>query len=344
MELTPKTNEVLMKLKMLTVSVSIFFVFSPSHGISKTTLPQQSQELNSAIQLIQENRCEDALKILSELTQKNPNDSQAWFYLGVASVKTKRVKTGSDALRKSIDLDSSFAPAHTFLSDALLQLGALAEAAREAEQASQLDPTDPEAYYKLAFARFRQGSMEDTVRYAELATTTKPDFAPAYLLKAQALIGLYRNVGPLGDKLLQEKVVSRYQQAAETLAKYVGLVPESEDRNLWAQQIELLRNFSFTDNSALTARELDTRPKIIAKPEPTYSEEARSYQVRGTVILRATFDTDGTVKNVLVVQALPCGLTENAVKAALKIQFNPATLKGAPVPTFMSLEYGFNLY
>jgi tetratricopeptide (TPR) repeat protein len=309
---TSKTSQVLKKLKMLTVSVSIFFVMSPGPRISKAALPQQSQELKSAIDLIQESRCEDALKILSDLTQRNPNDSQAWFYLGVASVKTMRVKAGADALRKSIDLDSSFAPAHTFLSDALLQLGALPEAAREAERASQLDPIAPEPYYQLAFARFRQGSMEDTVHYAELAISTKPDFAPAYLLKAQALIGLYRNAGPVADELLKEKLVSRYRQAADTLAKYVEMVPESEDRSLWAQEIEVLRNFSFTDNSALTTREVDTKVRIIAKPEPTYSEEARRYQVVGRVTLRATFDVDGTVRNVLVVQALPCGLTEGS--------------------------------
>src|SRR5262245_42189191 len=211
MALTRKTGQLSITLKMLTVSVSIFFVFIPSHTIAKTTLQQQGKDLANAIQLIQENRYDDALKILSELTQKNPNDSQAWFYLGVASIKTKRVKTGSDALRKSIALDSSFAAAHTNLSDALLQLGAVPEAAREAEQAIQLDPTDPEAYYNLAFARFRQGSLEDAAKYADLATTTKPDFAPAYLLKAQALIGSYTVASPMGDKLLQEKVVSRYQ-------------------------------------------------------------------------------------------------------------------------------------
>jgi len=329
---------------MLTVTVSIFFVFCPSHGISKTTLPQQSQELKNAVQLIQENRCEDALKILVELTQKDPNDSRAWFYLGVASVKTMRVKVGANALRKSIDLDSSFAPAHTVLSDALLQLGALPEAAREAEQASQLDPIAPEPYYQLAFARFRQGSMEDTVHYAELASSTKPDFAPAYLLKAQALIGLYRIIGSSADEVLKEKIVSRYRQAADTLAKYIELVPESEDRSLWTQEIEVLRNFSFTDNSTLTTREVDTKVRIIAKPEPMYSEEARRYQVVGRVTLRATFDVDGTINNVLVVQALPCGLTEKAMKAAQKIQFNPATSKGVSVPTIMQLEYNFNLY
>jgi TonB family protein len=344
MALTSKTNQVLIRIKMLILSVSIFFVFSWNPVICNTSFPQQTQDLQNAIQLIQENRCEDALKILVELTQKNPQDSQAWFYLGVASVKTNRVKAGSDALRKSIELDSTFAPAHTVLADALLQLGALATAAREAEQASQLDPTDPEAYYKLAFARFRQGSMEDAARYAELASSAKPDFAPAYLLKAQALIGLHKNVAGVANDALKEKILSMYRQAADSLEKYVQLVPESEDKNLWAREIEVLRNFSFTDNAALTPKDVETRAKVTAKPEPSYSEEARRYRVVGTVMLRATFDVDGTVKNVLVVQALPCGLTENAVKAALKIQFNPATLNGAPVPTFMYLEYGFNLY
>ena len=41
MELTPKTNEVLMKLKMLTVSVSIFLFLAPVTAFLKPPFPNK---------------------------------------------------------------------------------------------------------------------------------------------------------------------------------------------------------------------------------------------------------------------------------------------------------------
>ena len=64
----------------------------------------------------------------------------------------------------------------------------------------------------------------------------------------------------------------------------------------------------------------------------------------GTIVLRGVFASDATVKYILVIQALPAGLTERAVEAAKKIKFVPATLDGKPVSMLMQLEYNFNLY
>jgi hypothetical protein len=47
---------------------------------------------------------------------------------------------------------------------------------------------------------------------------------------------------------------------------------------------------------------------------------------------------------MLVLQALPGGLTEAAVRAARAISFVPATKDGKPVSMWMQLEYNFNLY
>ena len=52
----------------------------------------------------------------------------------------------------------------------------------------------------------------------------------------------------------------------------------------------------------------------------------------------------GKPRSILVIQALPGGLTERAVAAAKKIKFVPATRDGTPVSMLMQLEYNFNLY
>ncbi|MFY9622305.1 MAG: energy transducer TonB [Pyrinomonadaceae bacterium] len=90
--------------------------------------------------------------------------------------------------------------------------------------------------------------------------------------------------------------------------------------------------------------EVSTRPRVIAKPEPQYTEQARRDQVTGTVVLRVVFSSSGQVTNIQAVQKLGAGLTEKAIAAARQIRFLPAMRNGQPVSMYMQLEYNFNLY
>lgn len=91
-------------------------------------------------------------------------------------------------------------------------------------------------------------------------------------------------------------------------------------------------------------REVDQRARVLSKPEPQYTEDARRNQVTGTVVLRVVFSREGEVVQVRALNTLPFGLTERAIAAARQIKFVPAMKGGHPVSVFMQLEYNFNLY
>jgi TonB family protein len=91
-------------------------------------------------------------------------------------------------------------------------------------------------------------------------------------------------------------------------------------------------------------KETTRKARLAMKPEPTYTEQARQNQVMGTVVLKAVFSADGSVKNIRIVSGLPYGLTERAVDAASKIKFIPAQKDGKNVSMLMTLEYNFNLF
>lgn len=93
-----------------------------------------------------------------------------------------------------------------------------------------------------------------------------------------------------------------------------------------------------------TGKEVDTKARLLSKPEPVYTDKARNHAVYGTVILKVVFASSGKVTNIRVVQGLPDGLTERAIGAARKIKFVPATKEGKFVSMWMQLEYNFNLY
>ena len=93
-----------------------------------------------------------------------------------------------------------------------------------------------------------------------------------------------------------------------------------------------------------TGKDVTTKVRLLKKPEPTYSEKAKSELITGTIVLKCIFAADGTVTNIYVISGLPYGLTEKAIEAARKIKFIPATKDGRNVSMWMQLEYNFNLY
>ena len=98
------------------------------------------------------------------------------------------------------------------------------------------------------------------------------------------------------------------------------------------------------ESRILSLREVEQRARLLSKPEPKYTEEARRNQITGTVMLRAVFASSGEVVQIRALSSLPFGLTERAIAAAREIKFVPATKAGRAVSVFMQLEYNFNLY
>ena len=94
----------------------------------------------------------------------------------------------------------------------------------------------------------------------------------------------------------------------------------------------------------LLNREVTTKAVLVMKPEPMYTEEARQNNITGTIVLKVVFSSDGNVVNIRTVGGLPYGLTANAIEAAKKVKFVPATKDGKFVSVFMQLEYNFSLY
>ena len=97
-------------------------------------------------------------------------------------------------------------------------------------------------------------------------------------------------------------------------------------------------------DATFTNREVEQRARLLSKPEPHYTEEARRNQISGTVMLRVVFSSSGEVVQIRALRTLPFGLTERAIAAARLIKFVPAVKGGRSVSVHMQLEYNFNLY
>ena len=93
----------------------------------------------------------------------------------------------------------------------------------------------------------------------------------------------------------------------------------------------------------VSSKEADERAQITKKPQPDYTREARRNGIQGFVSLKVLLAADSKVSRIRVVKGLPGGLTENAIRAACKIQFKPAMKDGQPASMWVVAEYAFRL-
>ncbi len=84
--------------------------------------------------------------------------------------------------------------------------------------------------------------------------------------------------------------------------------------------------------------------QILLKPRAEYPNSARVNQTQGTVTLRVTFLANGQIGSVSPISSLPDGLTEECIKAAKKIKFEPATRNGQSYTVTKLLKYTFTIY
>jgi len=83
--------------------------------------------------------------------------------------------------------------------------------------------------------------------------------------------------------------------------------------------------------------------QITFKPNPVYTEEARSLKLEGEVLLEVSFSANGTLQVNRVVRGLGHGLDEAAIAAANKIRFKPALRFGTPVDSTAVVHVTFQL-
>ena len=76
-----------------------------------------------------------------------------------------------------------------------------------------------------------------------------------------------------------------------------------------------------------------------------FSAEATTRKFTGTVLLEATIDEEGKVKDIRITKGLPFGLTEQAIKAVQEWRFKPATgPDGKPASVRQKIQVTFHSY
>lgn len=85
-------------------------------------------------------------------------------------------------------------------------------------------------------------------------------------------------------------------------------------------------------------------PKCHYMPNPPYTDEARRFNLSGSLVIEGVVDTHGAVRNPRIVRGLPFGLNEITARTLSTWKCDPALMSGQPVSTFVPFEVTFHLY
>jgi TonB family protein len=330
----PIVTRVFILAVLFSFSAQSIFLCRDAHAQEPAGAPVFTTE--NGINLYNQGKLNEAINLLQVVVRKNEGDPDAWYYLGLAYYKSGLFGSSRTPFERFLELQPNFADANAKLSRALIFANDPMRAKAAARRAIDFGDLSAEPHYALAEASFRSGDMKAAIEEADRTLGIDSGFSAALLTRSMAHFQLKQNA-----------------EAADDLEQLLALNPEDPDAAAWRTQIEGLRSsiaagdslrIVADTNATFTTKQVEVKARIIAKPEPQYSETARRAGATGTVVMQCVFGSDGEVRDILVRKALGYGLTTQAINAAKKIKFTPAQKDGRAVSTYMMLEYNFNLY
>jgi TonB family protein len=132
-----------------------------------------------------------------------------------------------------------------------------------------------------------------------------------------------------------DRAVNEYRMAQKTGDNAFGALDEA---NRYLQQASK-GNYVPPPPHALLA----DASEPIQKTEPEYTEEARTAELEGTVVLAAEIDESGLAQDLHVVESVGLGLDEKAIEAVKQWSFRPAINPDAQHKTFTQVHVDFRL-
>lgn len=111
-----------------------------------------------------------------------------------------------------------------------------------------------------------------------------------------------------------------------------------------AQQAFLKSSREHADSSVVKVGPGVSVPRCTYTPDPSYTNPARKVEEQGIVILNAVISKDGLITHAQVLNGLPFGLNESAIKTILTWRCKPAVMEDSPVSIQIPIEISFRLY
>jgi len=146
--------------------------------------------LTQARQLETAGNYDEAVTILQQATQVEPNEALLWYSLGDAQRGAKKYPEAIESYQKAIAIKGTVAEYHNNLGKAYEKSGQIDKAVKEFDNAAQLDPNNASMYYFNEGAVYvNSNKMDEALVAFDKVIQIDPNKAPAYYFKGTALLG-----------------------------------------------------------------------------------------------------------------------------------------------------------
>lgn len=299
-----------------------------------------------AIALFKQGEIDRALPLLEKAS--NGADAEILNYIGLAYISKRDYKKGSNSLEKAVGLEPGNLTYRSNLAYAYLLNEDLKKARKEAEKVLAGDPNRAVGYFIRGRANLMDGKIGSARTDAFKALAIEPLYAQAHTLKADAIFQNFVAAARKNGRRWKDEVQSLIP-AEETLLKCLEQCVKNPDRQIQETRLDWIRGFleaakRKTVNPEESNENSDSNMKIISKPRAPYTDRARQEGITGMVTLLLLFAANGEIPVIIVLEGLGGGLSEEAVKAARQIKFQPRIRDGKPVASVFSIQYGFTIY
>ena len=177
-------------------------------------------QLAEAKQLQTAGNYDQAIALLQQAAQVEPNQDVIWANLGEAQRGAKKYPDAIESYQKAIALKPTSGPYHSALADALAKSGQTDKGVAEWATAAQNDPANAGAYYFNEGAVLTNtGKVDEAIAAFDKALQADPTRADAYYWKGIDLMG---KATVKGDKMVAPA------GTAEAFNKYLELAPNGK--------------------------------------------------------------------------------------------------------------------
>ncbi len=306
-------------------------------------------ELEKITNLFSQGKDQEAISLLESRTNLNPKDAESWNLLGLVYFQQKNYVKSQKAFEKAVKFNSQSEIYQTNLAIAFAVSKKTSKSEKAVNNAIKINPKYAKAYFVRGNLHLAKGNYDKGITDAETAINIDSAYTDAYVLKADAQI--YKISVESEKNQKNVSILNNLKNAKLTLEKCLQVC--KNNLNLAKEKLEMFTAFvdyfsvKKDDDIFSQAEPQDsnvTPLTILSRPKPSYTNEARQNGVTGTVRLALYFSSEGFVKYILVIKPLKNGLTENSIKAAKGIKFEPKKVDGKPVSVVKIVEFGFSIY
>jgi TonB family protein len=331
---------------LLRVGFALLFAFSTFFIVALAQTSTQSQTPNKWQQ--------QALHEIEELRQKigqNPNDAAAHHKLGGLYQMLENWQEAVTAYERATQLKADFANAYYELGWCYGNLGKYEDALKAHQQAFthagvesfKLKLTKPVAQYAIAWDYYALRRYAEAMTAYQQVLTLDPKYQDALYEMGRIQIALGQRAEVLNIAQKLDAFFNRLLLKELELTAAGGPILPLRENKASQNQTPTSATAPVKDVNTSQPGQVG-RVVFIYREKAKYTEAARHNKIQGVVALSVVFAADGNITRLRVIRGLPYGLTAQALLAAEKIRFKPATKDNQPVSVRATLEYSFNLY